>query len=246
MNTAYINSNGETFLLVRVNEDTNDYLTMRKGIIDVETISKDEAIDTLTTSKTLSQNLVKNATTLSKSVLPKTPLAQGVINLILSSKDTLDDYVTPQEKIMTQANQAQAKQAVKKQRAKDKKPSLRKADGVFTLADLARELKLDPRDVRAKFRKANMTKPEGGWIFPNEKRNEIKALITGKSAPAKKPEPTKPVPPKGGKKEVVKAAPKKAAPKKVAPKAVEKPAAKKPAVKKVAAKKVTVNLKQAA
>lgn len=197
--TAYTNASRETFLLVRVNDDTNDYINMSRGIVDIVTLDKDMASADLKPAPKANQNLLKNATTIQKSVLPKTPLATLVLNQILTNAEQ-DDFVTPAEA------QLASPKAKAKATQKAKKVSPRNMEGNFTLADLARELKLDPRDVRAKFRKLKMEKPEGGWVFPSARREEILSLVRGK--PVESTEPKKAVEPK-------KDEPKKATPKKV-------------------------------
>lgn len=229
--TCYFNNARETYLLVRVNDDTCDYLNMSRGIIEMVTLGKESTEqDSLKPAPKMNQDLVKNATSLKKSVLPKSPLALAILNQILENteRDRLD-YVTEAEKIMERQVTTETTKAKRANKAKEsKKPSHRNEDGFFSLADLAREMKLDPRDVRAKFRKADLQKPEGGWVFPESKRSEIKAIIEGK----KPPEPTPP-------KKVVKATKADDVPttKKVAKKA--------PATKAIV-KKVSVNLKKAA
>lgn len=220
--TCYFNNARETYLLVRVNEDTCDYLNMSKGIVQMVTLSKEGAEhDELKLAPKSNQDLMKNATSLKKSVLPKSPLALAILNQILENTEKdRTDYVTKAEEIMEKQGTTE-KKVVKKV----KKPSNRNQDGFFALADLARELKLDPRDIRAKFRKAKMEKPEGGWVFPNAEKAKILAIIKGEKVP------TEPTPPK----KVAKAPVKKTVKKTAAAKA--KPAA---------AKKVTVSLKKAA
>lgn len=56
----------------------------------------------------------------------------------------------------------------------------------FTLSQLAVELDLPQKAVRAKLRKAGHTKPGTRWTWPVEKKSEIKAIVKGKPAPAKK------------------------------------------------------------
>lgn len=205
MNTAFLNASRETYLLVRVNDDTQDYLTMNTGIIDVTTLEKESPqVDALIAAKPESQNLVNNARLLMQSVLPKTPRALAVLSLIIANKDSgRHDFVTEADQVLEIATKQQAKTSKRtKARKEGNTKAIRNQEGVFTLADLARELKLDPRDVRAKFRKANMVKPEGGWVFPNDKRAEITALVQGKKekAPKATPAPVDPAPKKKAKK----------------------------------------------
>ncbi len=188
--TAFFNDNRETYLLVREGESLNNYLNMAKGVIDVLTLDKESANE-LTPAPKANQDLVKNANTLKSSVLPKTPLATLVLAQIIANEDkNCIDFVTAAEALIQTGDKKTSRKVVdgKNKTKKEKKQSPRNAEGTFTLADLARELKLDPRDVRAQFRKAEMVKPEGGWVFPKSKRDEIKALIKGET-PAKKVAP---------------------------------------------------------
>ncbi len=192
--TAFFNDNRETYLLVREGESTNNYLNMARGVIDVLTLDKESA-DELKPAPKANQDLVKNANTLKSSVLPKTPLATLVLAQIIANEDKdRTDFVTAAEALVQTGGKKTSRKVVngkeKTKKEKEKKQSPRNAEGTFTLADLARELKLDPRDVRAQFRKAEMVKPDGGWVFPEAKRDEIKALIKGE-APAKKVAPKK-------------------------------------------------------
>lgn len=58
----------------------------------------------------------------------------------------------------------------------------------FTLPQLAAELSMSQKAVRAKLRKAGMKRPGTRWAWPVEKKAEIKAIIKGKKpAAAKKP-----------------------------------------------------------
>lgn len=163
-NTArvFVNHNRNVFLLVRTNEDTNDYLTMGSGIIDLVTIDQNQAKEDL---KATRNSFPKAIDTFIASVLPKTDKASRILAKA-KADPSQDDFVTG-----TAATTKKAK--------KVKAPSPRKAEGVFTLADLAKEQGLNPREVRAKFRKL-MAKPEGGWIFANDRRDEILQMMMGK------------------------------------------------------------------
>lgn len=55
---------------------------------------------------------------------------------------------------------------------KERKPKPSR-DGLVSVADIAEELKMEPREARAILRKQNVEKPEAGWAWPS---NEIKAI----------------------------------------------------------------------
>lgn len=56
----------------------------------------------------------------------------------------------------------------------------------FTLSQLAVELDMPQKAVRAKLRKAGHERPGTRWTWPVEMKSEIKAVVKGKPAPAKK------------------------------------------------------------
>lgn len=193
---AYFNNARETFVQVRDNGPTVEFLTMQTGTIDVVVVDKlsDLGRELKPAPKT-SQNLGRIAEQLSKSVLPKTPRAIAVLALILANQDkTRTDFVTEADANLAELNSKARTHKVGAKRtttAEKKAAPLRKQEGFFALADLVRELGMNPREVRAQFRKAKMAKPEGGWVFPNDRREEITALVKGESAPAKKAETSK-------------------------------------------------------
>lgn len=59
---------------------------------------------------------------------------------------------------------------------------------VFSLADLARDLKIDPKVARAKARRNEddfgkyRARGEDGWVFPTTKRADVSRLLTGAAA----------------------------------------------------------------
>ena len=61
-----------------------------------------------------------------------------------------------------------------------KTPATAVADGKgeFTIASLARELKLDPRKCRAKLRASDLKHEAGGaWVFPIADKAKITAIV---------------------------------------------------------------------
>lgn len=188
---AFYNNARETFVTVRANAGSVDFITMRSGTIDIENIEeKSELGLELKAAPKDSQNIQRIAEQLSKSVLPKTPRAIAVLAQIKANTDkSRVDFLTAADETLQKINST-SKVHRSGHPVKAKKDTVkanpRKAEGMFSLADLARELSLDPREVRAKFRKANMVKPEAGWVFPNNRRKEILSLVKGESKAAPK------------------------------------------------------------
>lgn len=183
---AYVNENSNAYLLVRTNEDSRDFLTMGKGTIDLVNVPNDSDVAKgLKARAKNSQNLGKHAKTLMSSVLPKTANAMAVLQAVINDPDNRDDYVT-----------GVVIGTTKKTARKEKKTSERNAEGTFTLADLAKKHSLSPREVRAKFRKL-MSKPDAGWVFTNDRLEEITQLMKGKAAEDQvKAKPAKGIAPK--------------------------------------------------
>ncbi len=53
----------------------------------------------------------------------------------------------------------------------------------FSLPQLCTELDLSPKTARANLRKMGYKRPGTRWVWPIEKKSEIKAAIRGKSLP---------------------------------------------------------------
>jgi len=182
---AFLNNARETFVKVRTVETSVDFLTMRSGTIDIETVDMLSDLGReLKPAGKASQNLVKIAEQLGKSVLPKSPRAISVLTQIKANTDPeRTDFVTAADenldKLASRSRTHRSGGESKPKAKKEKKVIARKAEGMFSLADLARELNLDPREVRAKFRKANIQKPDIGWAWPTAKRAEILKMVNG-------------------------------------------------------------------
>lgn len=91
---------------------------------------------------------------------------------------------TPQEDIdqPKETPQESAKKARRAKRRKAKREASPRApretpDGMITVATIAESLNILPREARARLRKAKVTKPDAGWIWPLGEADEIKALI---------------------------------------------------------------------
>lgn len=94
---------------------------------------------------------------------------------------------------------------------KDKAAEEEEEDDLVTVADLAKEYKMDPRAIRIKLRKSDLEKPEGGqWAWPEDSKalKAVRALLEEEDEAEEEEAPKK-----KGKKEEAKA-PAKAAPKK--------------------------------
>jgi hypothetical protein len=80
----------------------------------------------------------------------------------------------------------QAKHVADKQKARAEKPAKEKDDKTFTVADVARELDIDPKVARAKLRryegKDSYPKTIKGerWAFPIEAKSTIRDILSGK------------------------------------------------------------------
>ncbi len=158
------NANSNVFILVRQGDDANEYLTMGKGVIEVVSLPHTDVAD-LTVVK---QSFPKAIATFSKSVLLKTPQAMRCL-AAASLNPELRDFMTGNEEPQKVTKRA-AKKAAKKAKVD--------LTGMVTVASLARELGINPREARAKMRKA-MTKPAAGWVFEEARREEIVAVLQG-------------------------------------------------------------------
>lgn len=63
-----------------------------------------------------------------------------------------------------------------KREPKEVKPKVDKT-GMVSAGEIATQMGIEPRDVRGSLRKQNIEKPEGGWLWPASKVDEIKAII---------------------------------------------------------------------
>jgi hypothetical protein len=63
-----------------------------------------------------------------------------------------------------------------KREPKEAKPKIDKT-GLVSVAEIAAQMKIEPRDARGSLRKQNVEKPEGGWLWPASKVDEIKKVI---------------------------------------------------------------------
>lgn len=88
------------------------------------------------------------------------------------------------EKAKRQQDKIQAKRD--KREKEGKKPKPEKISDEITVAEIARELDIDPRVARAKLRrhedkiKSLHTKGQDRWTFPKSAKKEIKAILEGK------------------------------------------------------------------
>lgn len=80
----------------------------------------------------------------------------------------------------------QKKHIADKQKARAEKPVKEKDDKNFTVADLARELDIEPKVARAKLRRHEEklqslhTKGQDRWTFPNSAKAEVSKILSGK------------------------------------------------------------------
>jgi hypothetical protein len=51
----------------------------------------------------------------------------------------------------------------------------------FTLTEVAKKLKIDPKIARRRIRDAGLHKREEGWIFPAAKRTHVVKIVKGEA-----------------------------------------------------------------
>lgn len=90
---------------------------------------------------------------------------------------------TPQEDLdqpridSPQESEKKIRRAKRRQENAEPRKPREKPDGMITVAMMAESLKILPREARARLRKASITKPDLGWMWPEAEAQKIEELI---------------------------------------------------------------------
>ena len=86
-------------------------------------------------------------------------------------------YATAREVPVNEPPKAEAVARSKSPPTKSE-PKPPRAPGLTSVADIAAQMGVEPRDARGALRKVSYVKPEAGWNFPSNEVDAVKAAIT--------------------------------------------------------------------
>lgn len=84
-----------------------------------------------------------------------------------------DSYHRPQPKVVSDNTDKPAR-VPREKKEKSPRPA---RDGLISIADIAEELKMEPREARGILRKAKIEKPDAGWAWSKNEVDTIKKLL---------------------------------------------------------------------
>lgn len=178
---VFVDSHRHSYLDVGTcGNDIRSFMTMRQDCITVEHIADTSFLTPIACLKTY-QEAVRPYIT---SKLPKSPLASKVLDVILDCEDvTQSNFVGPI--VQSQSSLVNATKPAGAKQPKAKKDKVAKTSsvpaGFVTLASILAEINMDGKKARIVLRK-NLTKPEAGWAWAADEKDDIIALLTGKAA----------------------------------------------------------------
>ena len=126
----------------------------------------DNDCEELTTSKD-AEGLSRTIARLKKNLVERDKLRLNIprlgVDALLAAGVELPDVVLPEPE--------PAKEQPKRE---SKRPS---REGLVSVSDIAKEMKLSPKEARAALRRAKTDKPDVGWAFPPSEVDKIKKAI---------------------------------------------------------------------
>lgn len=176
---CYLDYNKHTFLVVQRKDGIAALLTMRSDVIDIEYHREDEIFFQSLTPCARQDSMKDAVRTHVKSTLPKSDLAGKVLNAIIFSTDPdqvdfVGDIVAQQAAAaLTSGTGKKTSTKARKARKTAKTASVKASRvGFITLAEIASELKFDPKHIRVQLR-THLTKPDGGWAWPVAEKDAV-------------------------------------------------------------------------
>lgn len=160
---VFLNRNRYTYLLVGEGERYKHFVTMETGSIELRRAGKESQLvkDLIPYNK---YSLRHAADVYLKTTLEKSSKAKRVLqNVIRNKDDSRTDFLLVSEK-------GRAEKPTRLERLQDKANEI-------TLEQVCKELKLDPKYVRALFRNNNVQKPGNRWTWQKTQKDQIVKLI---------------------------------------------------------------------